>query len=85
MRKFRLSIYDPEQVLLRNWLVEKRTNAKLTQRGLAKKLDSVHSLVGKIEKGERRLDVVEFITYCKGMDADPCEYINLIANTNFDK
>lgn len=75
MKKFRLSIYEPEQLYLRKWLVEKRHEAKLTQRDLAEKLQVVHSLVGKVEKGERRLDVIEFITYCNGMNADPCEFV----------
>lgn len=75
--KFRQSIYEPDQVFFREWLVSKRHEAKLTQRELAKKLQVVHSLVGKVEKGERRLDTIEFITYCKAMGADPHEFINL--------
>ncbi len=76
MRKFRQSIYESEQVYLKKWLVLKRHEAKLTQRELAVKLQVVHSLVGKIEKDERRLDVIEFITYCKGLNADPCELLS---------
>ena len=81
MKKFRLSIYDPEQVFLREWLVSKRKEAKLTQRDLAEKLEVVHSLVGKVEKGERRLDIIEFISYCEAMDTDPCEFIKLMHNS----
>lgn len=78
MKKFRLSIYDPEHLLLRDWLVKKRKEAQLTQRELAKNIEVVHSLVGKVEKGERRLDVIEFIAYCSGMSADPSEFIGFI-------
>ncbi len=78
MSKFRLSIYEPEQLFLRDWLVKKRNEAKLTQRELAAELQVVHSLVGKVEKGERRLDVIEFITYCKALKADPSEFINAL-------
>ena len=80
MKPFRLPIYDPEQVLLRSWLIEKRHSAKLTQRGLAEKLQVVHSLVGKVEKGERRLDFIEFLTYCEGLKADPQEVTEIIYN-----
>ena len=80
MKKFRLSIYDSEQVCLREWLVQKRHDAELTQRELAEKLQVVHSLVGKVEKGERRLDVIEFITYCNCIKADPCELLRSIQN-----
>ena len=34
-----------------------------------------HSFVSKIESGERRLDVVEFIWYCQALSLDPCEAI----------
>lgn len=80
MKTFRLPIYDPEQLLLRSWLIEKRHSAKLTQRDLAEKLQVVHSLVGKVEKGERRLDFLEFLTYCEGLEADPQEVSKIIYN-----
>jgi hypothetical protein len=32
-----------------------------------------HSIVGKIELGERRLDVIEWIQYCEALNADPFE------------
>ena len=83
MKKFRLSIYEPEQVFFRDWLVKKRKEAKLTQRELAEELDVVHSLVGKIETGERRLDVIEFILYCKAIEAEPCEFIHFIQKNEF--
>jgi len=83
MAKFRRSIYEPEQVFLRDWLVSKRKEAKLTQRGLADQLDVVYSIVSKVEKGERRLDIIEFITYCKAMDADPSEFLELFGQEEF--
>lgn len=77
MKKFRQSIYDKEHLLLREWLVEKRNGLGLTQRQLAAKLNVVHSLVGKVEKGERRLDVVEFVSYCQALEVSPNEIIEL--------
>ena len=71
MKKFRKSIHDPEQQLLREWLISKRKEAGLTQRQLAERLEVVHSLIGKVEKGERRLDVIEFVTYCEGLNIKP--------------
>jgi len=83
MAKFRRSIYEPEQVFLREWLVTKRNEAKLTQRGLAEQLDVVYSIVSKVEKGERRLDTIEFITYCQAMNADPAEFLELLKKQIF--
>lgn len=78
MNKFRLSIYAREHVLLREWLTEKRKSAGLTQRELALKLNCVHSLIAKVENGERRLDVIEFIAFCNALEINPSDGIDLI-------
>lgn len=52
-------------------LVEVRESAGVTQRELAKRLKRAHSYVSRIELGDRRLDVPEFIEWCKCLDADP--------------
>ena len=54
-------------------LVEAREKAGLTQRGLAARLKRPHSFVGRIEAGERRIDVVEFIEIARVLDLDPTE------------
>lgn len=48
-----------------------RTKAGLTQRQLAERLHRERSLVGRLELGERRLDVVEFFWLCRACGADP--------------
>jgi transcriptional regulator with XRE-family HTH domain len=74
MKTFRASIYDPQQLLLREWLVGQRKAAGLSQRQLADRLGVVRSLVGKVETGERRLDVIEFHVYCQALDANPAAF-----------
>ena len=59
---------------MRSWLIEKRKETQLTQRQLAERLEVVHSLVGKVEKGERRLDVIEFRTYCQALGVKPSDF-----------
>ena len=54
-------------------LVEARERAGLTQRDLAARLKRPHSFVGRIEAGERRIDVIEFIEIARVMDIDPRE------------
>ena len=61
-----------------DWLIQRRKQADLSQRKLAENIGVVHSLVGKVEKGERRLDPVELVLYCNGMNVDPCNVIKLI-------
>ncbi len=46
-------------------------------RELAERLDVIHSWIGKVELGERRLDVIEYIQYCKALGVDPIEATNL--------
>jgi ribosome-binding protein aMBF1 (putative translation factor) len=52
-------------------LVDARQKAGLTQRALASRLKRPHSFVGRIEAGERRIDVVEFIEIARVLDLDP--------------
>jgi transcriptional regulator with XRE-family HTH domain len=52
-------------------LVESRQQAGLTQRDLAARLKRPHSFIGRIEAGERRVDVIEFIEIARVMGLDP--------------
>jgi transcriptional regulator with XRE-family HTH domain len=65
------TIYSRQGACLLKMLVELRHRAGLTQRQLAVKLKREHNLVGRLELGERRLDLVEFYWLCKACDADP--------------
>jgi transcriptional regulator with XRE-family HTH domain len=67
------TIYSRQSECVRQLLVALRTKAKLTQRQLADKLDRERSLVGRLELGERRLDLVEFYAVCRACGADPAK------------
>jgi transcriptional regulator with XRE-family HTH domain len=54
-------------------LIETREKAGVTQRELARRLKRAHSYVGRIEIGDRRLDVPEFIEWCELLGVDPRE------------
>jgi len=56
-----------------NILVEARGKAGMTQRDLAARIKRPHSFVGRMEAGERRVDVVEFIEIVRVLGADPRE------------
>lgn len=72
------SIYSPEMIAVRTWLRSERLNAGLTMRELANRLDRPHSFVQRIEEGDRRLDVVEFVWYCQALGVDPLLGLELI-------
>jgi len=52
-------------------LVKSRKQAGLTQRDLAARLKRPHSFIGRIEAGERRVDVIEFIEITRIMGLEP--------------
>ena len=60
----------PYQRLL-TLLVEARKAAKMTQRDLSERLGRPQSYVSKYERGERRLDVIEFMEIARYIQADP--------------
>ena len=61
--------------LLRKW----RTDAELTQRALAQRLNKPYSYVWKVEASERRIDPVEFVAWCKACDVSPATAISRIS------
>ena len=65
------TIYSRQSECLQTTLAALRKSAGLTQRQLAGKLRREHSLVGRLELGERRLDMVEFYQFCKACGVEP--------------
>jgi transcriptional regulator with XRE-family HTH domain len=67
-------------------MIKARKAAGLTQRKLADRLHKPQSFVAKYEGGERRIDVVEFLTVCQAMRVDPAKLLkelkNAIAKSN---
>jgi transcriptional regulator with XRE-family HTH domain len=59
-------------------LIAKRHEKGLSIRALAEKLQLTHTIVGKIEHGDRKIDFIEFIEYCSALDVDPHEGVDLI-------
>lgn len=51
-------------------LVQLRDEAGYTQTMLAEKVGNTQTFVSKVERGERRLDVVEFTEWCDALGFD---------------
>lgn len=51
-------------------LVQLRDEAGLTQILLAERIGNTQTFVSKVERGERRLDVVEFAEWCEALGFD---------------
>ncbi|MFN0012178.1 MAG: helix-turn-helix domain-containing protein [Phycisphaerales bacterium] len=65
---------------LRALLRTQREQAGLTIRALGAKLGKPYSFVSKTELGERRMDPMEFIAWCRACGADPAKAISELAN-----
>ena len=72
------TIYSDDYARLLEWLRDQRNEKEVTTRGLGERLGVAHSWVSKIELGERRMDLLEYIRYCKALEIDPHEGLDLI-------
>lgn len=61
---------------LRELLIEARKAAELTQAEVSKRLRRPQSFVSKYERGERRLDVVEFAQVARAIGLDPVRFLS---------
>jgi len=59
-------------------LIEKREAAGLTQSDLAAKLNEYQSFVARLESGQRRVDVVEFLELSDLLGFDAASAVKLI-------
>jgi len=64
------SVYSDEYQLVINALKKARKEKGITQAQLAEALGKPQSFIVKVESGERRLDVVEFVHLARLVDAD---------------
>ncbi|MEH2374887.1 helix-turn-helix domain-containing protein [Nostoc sp.] len=69
------SVFSEEYNRFRQLLIEARRTAKLTQAELSAKLKLPQSYVSKYERGERGLDVIEFLQIAQVLEIDPLAFI----------
>jgi transcriptional regulator with XRE-family HTH domain len=76
------TVFTAEHKIITTRLSELRTRAGLSQRDLAERLAVPQAFVSKIETGERKLDLVEYIVVCKAIGASPEEAASVIADVS---
>lgn len=59
-------------------LIEKREAAGLTQTELATRLGEYQSFVARLESGQRRVDVVEFLDLAEALGFDPAKAVSAV-------
>jgi len=69
------SVFTSKHDRFRQMLIEARKSAGLTQMDLAERLNRPQSFVSKFERGERRLDVIEFLEVAHALGIDPIVFL----------
>jgi transcriptional regulator with XRE-family HTH domain len=72
------SIYSKEYSLFLEQLRNAREEKGLTQTEVAERLGQTQSFVSKVERGERRLDVVELRAFCYALGVGLPSFVNRI-------
>lgn len=65
------STHHPDYQTLLTLLRDLRERANVSQASLAESVRNTQTFISKVERGERRLDVVEFAEFCEALGADP--------------
>jgi transcriptional regulator with XRE-family HTH domain len=71
----RKSVHSSAAVAFRKLLIEARNKADLTQQEVAERLKKPQSFVAKYERGERRIDLIEFVAIARALEADPVQLL----------
>ena len=74
------TIYHPQYVAMIELLIQARKALSLTQLQLAATLGKQQSYIAKVEICERKLDVLEFIEWCRALEQVPSDLIKQIEN-----
>lgn len=72
------SVFSDKYDRFRQHLIEARKQAGLTQVKLSERLLRPQSFVSKYERGERRLDVIEFFEVAKAIGIDPIGFLHIV-------
>lgn len=69
-------LYSYEHQKLREVLKQKRIEAGLRQSDLADHTGRSQAYISKFEKGDLRLDVVDFVRLCRSIGCDPHQILD---------
>ncbi|NEQ98882.1 MAG: helix-turn-helix transcriptional regulator [Cyanothece sp. SIO2G6] len=75
------SIHDPEYHRIIDALISLREKAKLSQKAVAHEIGLTQPDISKIERRERRIDVLEAIRWVRATNADPAEFFAQFARS----
>ena len=74
------SVHHPQYQAMLEYLKQARVERGLTVRDFAVLIDEPFQFVSKVETGQRRLTVHEFVQYCEALEIDPKKVIKLLSS-----
>jgi transcriptional regulator with XRE-family HTH domain len=75
------SLFTRKHTQLRKLLTKARKDAKLTQTELAERINRRQAYISRIERGERRIDVVEFLELAHAIGINAAKFIATFERT----
>ncbi len=69
-------LHEPRYQRIAALLTELRKARGLLQQDVADRSGRPQGFVSKVERGSRRLDVIELLDFLRALDADPHEFID---------
>lgn len=70
------STHHHDYQLFISTLKEARVRANVTQQELADRINNTQTFISKVERGERRLDLVETIEICEALAISPSTFLS---------
>lgn len=75
------SPYSPHYDKLRAWMKQKREAKGMSLRSIAAAMGRHHSVIGKMEQDRRMIEILEFVSYCDQVGADPHEGLEIVVRS----
>ncbi len=72
------TIFEGDHQHLVEVLIQARKAAGLTQTDIAERIGRDQTFVSLIERGQRRVDVIEFISLAKAIGSDPVKLLESV-------
>lgn len=79
------SLHSPAYEIFRRLIVQARRDAGLTQVEVAARLRKPQSFISKFERGERRIDVPEFVDIAEAIGIDAALFITTYTQEKNDR
>ncbi|ATQ84267.1 MULTISPECIES: helix-turn-helix domain-containing protein [Pseudomonadota] len=72
------AITSQNYINLTSYLKKRRLELGLSMRDLGERIDQPHSFVQKLEDGQKKLDIYQYVQYCEALELDAPETLRIL-------